>query len=744
MRQVCWIVCCVGMLTGTLQADDSWKGAPGVEGDWNDGANWNSGMVPENEIAFVNNGGYAVIPNGSFLTNLTIAVGQNSGNSGTVRIEPGAMITNTKLLAGNAGTGRGLFLINGGSIDTVTQDFVLGQNSSQATGTVVMTGGEVTAKNVYVGWNGTGYFTLSNGVLRTTSEAYVGTSLKGEFVQEGGTNSFDNGADLSLAKNANAQGDYTLNNGTLICSDYMYLGYASGARGTLTVNGGSLITSNNVVLGSGKGGSGVITVNGGNANWQALGSNLRVGHESGAFGSLTLNSHTNTFNTVNVGNSSDSTGLVAMTESDITINNGLLFAGATNAMEMNGGRLAVTAGGLTLNGTDSSRFVAHNGAAVSANQVSVGQTGTLRIEDAVLTVTNAAANAKFEVACGGQLDLNGGTIMCDTFDLPGGTAGERPTVLIREGWFGEKGNLKVYAGHHFVQSGGEVTNAGFYVYGSTTQIVRVEISGGVFSVAPANYAIFNSGTSEFRLKGSAPRVTIPMFSYVGGAPAKHFLLEYTLDKSPAHLAPVNFTDNSAYRCGHLRVALDGGALLLRTNTFALMTGVKSTGFNYTSLPDSNMWSVQELLNTTSSVALASEALKGSLSVGGVMATGPFDPAPMGHVEISNLRTNRLVALNVRLALTPGAKTLEQVVADFADAGFTNSAVESEGDYNVRLTIPAADVPDRSTTPTTWFAWDFTRTPSITNVTTVVTNATLTALKVELEKLPDQGSLIRLF
>lgn len=98
MRQVCWVVCGACVLAGTLWADDYWKGAAGVEGDWNNSANWVSGAVPENEIGFVNNGGYAVIPDGSFLTNLTIALGQDLGASGTVRIEPGAVITDTKLL----------------------------------------------------------------------------------------------------------------------------------------------------------------------------------------------------------------------------------------------------------------------------------------------------------------------------------------------------------------------------------------------------------------------------------------------------------------------------------------------------------------------------------------------------------------------------------------------------------------------------------------------------------------------
>jgi len=187
MKQVCRVVCWVGVLAGTLRADDYWKGAAGVEGDWNAGANWKSGEPPENEIAFVNNGGYAVIPNGSFLTNLTIALGQDYGTSGTLRVEPGAVITDTKLLAGNVSNGRGLFRITGGTIDTGTKDFVLAQGSSQATGTVVMAGGEVSAATLYVGRVGSGFFTLSNGILRTRATGYVSLTGPGWFVQEGGT-----------------------------------------------------------------------------------------------------------------------------------------------------------------------------------------------------------------------------------------------------------------------------------------------------------------------------------------------------------------------------------------------------------------------------------------------------------------------------------------------------------------------------------------------------------------------------
>lgn len=81
---------CAGLAmlwVAVVSADDYWKGAAGVEGDWNDSANWLSGVVPDAEIGFVDNGGYAVIPNGSFLTNVTIAMGppENSSTSTSSR-----------------------------------------------------------------------------------------------------------------------------------------------------------------------------------------------------------------------------------------------------------------------------------------------------------------------------------------------------------------------------------------------------------------------------------------------------------------------------------------------------------------------------------------------------------------------------------------------------------------------------------------------------------------------------------
>lgn len=763
-------------------ADDSWIGPVGVEADWNVGANWASGVVPDAEIAFVDNGGNAVMPSGTVFNNGTVAISQGS-NWSTVRIEPGASLFNTKILVSNAGSGRGVLLINGGSIDTSTKDFTLGQNSANATGIVVMTGGEVTTKNFYVGYTGTGFFTLSNGVFRTTTEGQVGRSLRGEFFQEGGTNSYDAGADLYLARFASSRGSYTLNGGTLICSDFVYLGYANQAEGFLTLNGGTLVNSNNVVIGAASGGNGTVIVNGGDGNWKCFGSVLRVGYGTGSTGTLTMNGHTNVFNSMNVGDNAGSTGRVTLTECDLTINSGLAMSGALGAVVQNGGKLAVTAGGLSIGGTASGVFTASNGAALSANRVTitatgqmglsasglatsdltvsgvftteaastvtadtalVGVAGAAQFRNSMVTVTNAFGNASITIAYGGQLEQDGGHLTLDNLVLSAGaTKIDPPAFRMTDGVFVGKARTTLNGGMPFVQTGGVVSNKEFYVYGLSNNVARFEISGGTFTLAsPNNFAFFNSGGAEFFLKGSAPDVSFNHFSYVGGA-TKLFLLTFLLDKSPSHLSPVNFTGTSdlGYRCGHLRVGFDGGVALMGTNTFSLLTGVKNSGYGYLSKPDANMWT-ETLADETSHVTLASGYKAGALSMGGAVAAEPFGPMPMGHVEVSNLNTFRLIELNVRLAVQAGAETLSQVVDDFVAAGYTNSVVETDGDYNVKLVIPADCVADHSAAPVSYFAWDFTRTDSITNLETVVTNATVTGVKFEYTKLPALGTLIK--
>jgi len=288
-----------------------------------------------------------------------------------------------------------------------------------------------------------------------------------------------------------------------------------------------------------------------------------------------------------------------------------------------------------------------------------------------------------------------------------------------------------------MQSGGTFlidTNGGTCYLGNG----GYEISGG--SLVATNYAITIQNLTmpnvpTFRVKGSDPIIDM---RYLNGG-TKPFYLEYILDKSDEHIAPINFYWDRAYRCGHLCIGLDGGVMLSKDNSFRLMNWNSSTsaGYgDYLSKPDPNMWT--ETLTTANpahdDITLANGYKMGNLDFDGT-TSAQFAEQSMGHVTVENISKRKLVNLVMRMAVTEKDKNLSEIVDDLVDAGYTNSIAETSGIYNLKVAIPAEYVVDSSDVATSYFAWDFTDTTSGT------TNATVTAIEVQKENLPPVGTLI---
>ena len=85
---------------------------------------------------------------------------------------------------------------------------------------------------------------------------------------------------------------------------------------------------------------------------------------------------------------------------------------------------------------------------------------------------------------------------------------------------------------------------------------------------------------------------------------------------------------------------------------------------------------------------------------------------------------------------PEAKASCRSSRGLVAAGYTNSTVLADGDYNVKVAVPETYV----TPGSSLFVWDFTQTASIGTVETVVTNASIEALSVNYNKLPPRGTL----
>ena len=121
----------------------------------------------------------------------------------------------------------------------------------------------------------------------------------------------------------------------------------------------------------------------------------------------------------------------------------------------------------------------------------------------------------------------------------------------------------------------------------------------------------------------------------------------------------------------------------------------------------------------------------------------FAAVPMGHVTVGNVATNLLVELIVRLrataadgsAITP--ESLAALASDLVGAGYTNSAAETSGIYNLKVSIPQEYVVPGNA----FFAWDFTRTAGVKTVGTVTTNALVNAVRVEAVKTVGKGTVI---
>lgn len=200
----------------------------------------------------------------------------------------------------------------------------------------------------------------------------------------------------------------------------------------------------------------------------------------------------------------------------------------------------------------------------------------------------------------------------------------------------------------------------------------------------------------------------------------------------------------AYRCGHLRARLDGGVLLTATNAWTVMrkeNGTFNDTRNYLSVPDANLWDTLLTEDAKESV-LALTGKQAELAVRGTSAA-LFAPTPMGHVTVGGAVTNFLIDLVFRLRVkaADGSALVSEAVVALADelvaAGYTNSAAETSGSYNLKVAVPR----ERVTPGDLFFVWDFTRTEGVKSVGIVTTNALVDAVCVETVKEVGDGTVL---
>jgi len=417
---------------------DTWTG--GDSGSWTNAANWNKNRSPgdtsnggSDEDSAVIRNGTATLDAPSFaLRNVFIA--PDSGETGTLVVATGGIITSTKYDSLIGREGNGTVIQNGGSWNGSAEDIKLGEKPGSS-GSWIMSAGVLSNCVLYIGNdNSTGHFQItgpSARVEKLTNDSYIGytNSANGQITQSSGT--WDNsGRHLFFGYDASSSGTWIMSGGMLTNFNNLYIG--TDGNGYFELSGtGLVVCSANTgtpLVGRNSGSTGTVVQTGG--TWNNSGRQLHIGDRQGAVGSWNLSSGTLTkVGILQIGHYGTGTfylsgdGLICDNTSDIRVGNTGYSSGT---FIQTGGTL--NANGHTISiGTDTNTVGVYHisdGVITNVYKLLCGNngTGTLIIEgaDASISVklfSIGSTNDTFQVApddggitpinSSGAVELNG-------------------------------------------------------------------------------------------------------------------------------------------------------------------------------------------------------------------------------------------------------------------------------------------------------------------------------------------------
>ncbi len=346
-----------------------------VSGSWGTAGNWSAGLPQSNQDASLAvAGAYTVTVDditadnalGLVVTNITvgaasgppaltvdftnttrtvtvgaandgkIGVGISAGSLGRLSVANG-QITAARLHLGSGLGGAGSVHLSGGSVALRSMSATAGTewlrlgSDAGSTGTLVMTGGQISGPSDYggtyghIGGGGSGLIIISNGLFRTggyglyfgassghgelklyggtlysgndnstknvTIEVGSGVNSEGFILIDGGTLIVTNNADLSLGVRGGSHGVLTISNGVFnIAGGDLGLGMRANSLGELNVVGGTNLCDT-PLIGSGAvnvgGGTGIVNVFA-NGYLASLGGYAQLGQGPGSRGTLNV------------------------------------------------------------------------------------------------------------------------------------------------------------------------------------------------------------------------------------------------------------------------------------------------------------------------------------------------------------------------------------------------------------------------------------------------------------------------
>jgi len=347
----------------SLGDDNLWTGASSA--DWNNGANWSLGGVPDaafgdNAVVSTNSPNIATIAADITFTPSDIIArggGRLDHVAGTAGTGGGRWMfvgqndsAGTYNLANTATGGGGItgFAQGSGSLNA-TGNLLVGAFGDNRTGTVrVNTAGTLAVSGeLFIGdaLNSVGNFSLESGTMTVNNKIFIGNNRGvGTLSMSGGTLT-KTGGDQTFVGLDNGTGTLTQSGGTITLNHDFYVGQGGGGNGTLNLSGSAVLnTGRDFVIGR-EGGTGALNMTGGTIT-KTGDERMIVGHNNG-------------------------TGTVVQSGGTINVNKELLIGNENAGAE----------GTYTISGTAALNV---------ANELVVGResgTGTLNVDGGTITTT---------------------------------------------------------------------------------------------------------------------------------------------------------------------------------------------------------------------------------------------------------------------------------------------------------------------------------------------------------------------
>jgi T5SS/PEP-CTERM-associated repeat protein len=320
--------------------------------------------------------------------NGNLIAGNVAGSDGTITLNGGIADVGSRIYVGKEGTGT--FTATNGSTVNSNFQFRLGDGAT-GSGTATFDNSTLTIDDsihdLIVGWSGQGQMFLQNGAsANVPNDVFIGyeTVSTGDNRLEitgGSSLNFGNNSDDDLNVGHRGNGTLIVNDGSTVSGYFLSAGAVAGSTGNVTIDG-SGTTANLQSLFAGNSGTGDVTVSGGaQMNLQMTGSttaNLTVGDSDVGVGTLTITG-------------TNGTG----TASTVTANRRAEIGGSNN--ESGGtGTLNIEAGG---------RLVTAGGV-IGLKHANVAGAGGVGVVNVTGAGSRWESNAGFTVGDNGQGDLN--------------------------------------------------------------------------------------------------------------------------------------------------------------------------------------------------------------------------------------------------------------------------------------------------------------------------------------------------